>query len=253
MSNYRNIKIIENIKVHYKTSQVETFEIISDTIHKASRLVKDRWNLIIPNNSRIYVMENWIEFLFQSAPVYYWPLICLNIPFIFPAMNKNWRLIGGWTKKYGKRCVVGVKDKELINLDGSELGKKIFISENTIEEKMIHIITHELTHLCLANHNKPEWFNEGIAMVAVDRILNKNTVKKDTLKLLTNYSKESFNKNLLSNYVVGYWFIKYLDEKQPENLRRIVSKQNISEDESIKEILISFDSFRDKVIKYFDI
>lgn len=249
MSNQKKMKIVDNVKIYFKVTEMDTFEIINSTVHQVAELVKDEWNLSIPDNSRIYVMDSWLKFLFQSAPIYYWPLIGLNLPFAFPMMKKSWKSVGGWAKRYGNRHVIGIKDKTLINIEGSELGKKIFIPETTIQDKMKHIITHELTHVCLSNYKKPVWFNEGMAMLAVDKMFHKQTVRKDTLDLLSTYNMDTMKKSLLSNYIVGYWFVKYLDEKEPETLKRILSKQNIYEDEWIKEL--SFVEYRDSVIKYF--
>lgn len=246
------MKVVGNVNVYFNSNEMDTFEMINSTVHLATELIKDKWGLSIPDNSRIYVMNNWLKFLFQSAPLYYWPIIGLNLPFVFPMMKKSWGSVGGWAKRYGKRHVIGIKDKQLINLEGSELGKKIFIPETTIEDKMKHIITHELTHVCLSNYKKPEWFNEGMAMLAVDKIFQKQTVRKDTLDLLAAYNIDSIKKSILSNYIVGYWFVKYLDEKEPETLKRILSHQNMYEDVWIKELSISIIEYKDKVVKHFE-
>lgn len=251
MNNNKNKKTVGNVTVYFKTSQFDTFEIINSTADQVAKFVKDRWDLDIPYNSRIYVMDSWLKFLFQSAPVYYWPLLSLNLAFTLPAMKRNWKSVGGWAKRYGRRYVIGIKEKNLITIKGSELGKKIFISEKAVEDKIKHIIIHELTHLCLANHKKPAWFNEGMAMLAVDKVLNKQTVRKDTLDLLEEYNNDTAKKNLLANYIIGYWFVKYLDEKEVGRLNRILSRQNIYEDVIIKEISLSFIKYRDQVIKYF--
>lgn len=90
-----------------------------------------------------------------------------------------------------------------------------------------------------------------MAMLAVDKVLNKQTVRKDTLDLLEEYNSDTAKKNLLANYIIGYWFVKYLDEKEVGILNRILSRQNIYEDVFIKEISLSFIKYRDQVIKYF--
>lgn len=241
-----------NFDIYYKLSQKDTYESINESLNEVTDFIERTWKLKIPKNIRIYVMDNWIKFIFQSAPVYYWPMISLSLIFTFSSINKNWNSVGGWAKKYGSRYVIGVKDKNLISLEGSEFGKKIFIKEKTIEDKLKHIVSHEIMHACLADYKIPHWFNEGMAMITVDKILNKKTVRDDTLNLLKTYNQNILKKNILSNYIVGYWFVKYIDDKEPEILKRLLGKRNVYDDTFIKDLQISFVDYRDNVIKYFE-
>ncbi len=83
------MKVVGNVNVYFNSNEMDTFEMISSTVRQTAELVKDKWGLNIPDNSRVYVMTGWLKFLFQSAPIYYWPLIGLNLPFIFPVMKKK--------------------------------------------------------------------------------------------------------------------------------------------------------------------
>jgi hypothetical protein len=84
----------------------------------------------------------------------------------------------------------------------------------------------------------PAWLHEGLAMVTVDHLAGKATVKAETLGILADRSQganpqegyralSSDPDSLLYLAVRGYWITRYLTEAQPVLLRaQLVRRQS---------------------------
>jgi len=85
----------------------------------------------------------------------------------------------------------------------------------------------------------PAWLNEGLATVTVDRYLEKQTIRTDTLELVKSFTPKArpptyrelarqSGKAFAYHAVRGYWLVQYLEEKRPGFLRRTFSSSRVA-------------------------
>jgi len=132
--------------------------------------------------------------------------------------------------------VVGIKAPRLIADTPLAMGDSLFVQQEDLDQKFLSIVCHELTHACSADLELPAWFNEGLAMVSVDRCLGTPSVLPSTLELLKsegnlgepgdriNLENQS-REQIILLYVRGYWLTRYLVEEHPDLLREMLAGQ----------------------------
>lgn len=139
----------------------------------------------------------------------------------------------GWEQKYGNVRTVGIKPPRLLETADRRIGERIFIKEESIQDKIRSIACHELTHAFTAHLRLPAWLKEGLAMLMVDKFFLKPTVKKNTLEILKNSSDPSAGSQrsgfkgedtLLYLYIRGYWRTRYIYETCPDLLKELLAK-----------------------------
>jgi hypothetical protein len=119
--------------------------------------------------------------------------------------------------------------------DGS-VGARVFVQTGDTGEKVERTTCHELAHAFVGHLDLPAWLKEGHAMVTVDRYMGKSTVQPDTLETLERYSTKAeadgYRKVSMQDpdaavylYTRGYWITRYLDDTQPELLRRLLQQR----------------------------
>ncbi len=80
------------------------------------------------------------------------------------------------------------------------------------------------------------WLNEGLAVLAVDRLLGRPTVKTDTLDVVArsasgkpirrvNTVNEKNQDAVVALYIRGYWIARYLEEVRPGLLERLLTRR----------------------------
>jgi hypothetical protein len=140
---------------------------------------------------------------------------------------------GGWNQTYGRRTATGIKPPRLIREAATTSpGEKIFVTVEDLEEKIRHITCHELTHAFTSHLKLPVWLNEGLAMVTVDMLAGRPTVKKDTLCLLEGLEDDwplgargTDSEGLVQLYARSYWLVRYLTETQFDTLKALLEKR----------------------------
>jgi hypothetical protein len=174
-------------------------------------------------NCRVYLMDSWPRCVFLGAPLASQILLGLTLPFWYRDFKMRWEYAGGWSQRYGHRQVVGIKTPKLIAGAKDAMGESLFVQEGDAGKKYLSIVCHELTHACSAHLGLPSWMNEGLAMVSVDRCLEKQTVLEETLDLLEpaagngkpaeklDMAAQS-RRQVILLYVRGYWLTRYLQE-----------------------------------------
>ena len=175
----KNSTVIDGITLYFDDQDHDASMIFEKAITDSAGVIKETWDLNVPRDCRVYVMRTWWGFIYGSAP---WPwriLLLLTLPFWILKVVKFWKISGGWAQRFGRRHVVGVKPPMLIKAADTRLGEKIFIKENNIDNKVRNITCHELTHAFTAHLKLPMWLNEGLAMITVDKLLQKPSVKAD--------------------------------------------------------------------------
>jgi hypothetical protein len=254
-------RIINGISVVYHSSELDIAEVISDSISKTLLLIQESWGLGKPEDCRIYIMTSWWGFFFQSAPWLWRILLAISFPLWCFRAQRTWPYTAAWTQRYGQRVVIGIKPPCLLEVSDKSIGRLMFVEEKDLKTKVRHLTCHELTHACSAHLKLPAWLNEGLAAVTVDRFLEKQTIRTDTLGLLRSFVPKGnpptylqlsrLNAEAIAYHAVrGYWLVQYLEEVHPGFLKRLFSSPTVSqkiENEVAKELGLELNGFWNKI------
>ena len=243
-------RAISGITLLFDQSERDTADLIAGTCAKAVQLIDESWGLKTPADCRIYVMTSWLRFVFHSAPWHWRILLGVLFPLWSLRAKRMWSYAGGWTQRFGRRVVIGVKPPRLLELADRSIGDRIFIKETDTEEKMQHITCHEMTHAFSSHLKLPMWLNEGIAMVTVDLLLGKPTIKRETLEIIRAWPQKSKSptyremsraggEEIAYQTTRGYWITRYLEEKHAGLLRRTFSGSRSQVGASLERAVIS--------------
>ena len=226
---------IDGIILWFDETELEAAEIIGCACTKSVGLLRDCWSLSPPRDCHLYVMTCWKRFMFNAAPPMWRIALGITLPLWRGRVARIWRFAGGWAQRFGKRQAVGVKPPRLIQAVDSDIGARLFVLEDLIQRVQM-VTCHELTHVFTSHLRLPMWLNEGLAMVTVDRFFRKQTVREETLEMLTRSSgnikpgrywrlRAGNKEALLYHFVRGYWLTRYLQEVQPELLKDLLTKR----------------------------
>lgn len=227
-------KINDSVTVFFDQSEQDTAGLITDSASQALHLIHAMWGLGSPQDCRIYIMTSWWGFFFQSAPWLWRILLAISFPLWCFRAQRTWPYSAAWTQRYGRRVVIGIKPPRLLEVSDKRVGSLMYVEEKDMKIKIRHLTCHELTHACSAHLKLQPWLNEGLAWVTVDRLLEKQTIRMDTLDMLRRLvpqgSPPSYAKlsrldagAIAQNSVLGYWFVQYLEELHPGFLKRLLS------------------------------
>jgi hypothetical protein len=228
---------VDGLTVFFDADERDAAELIGRASAQSAELITRLWGLETPGDCRVYVMTSWFRFLFHSAPPYLWPVLVLLMPFWLGRVRQLWRVAGGWAQRWGRRRAVGVKPPRLMEIADTSIGSRIFVKGENIEEKVENVTCHELVHAFSGHLRLPMWLNEGLAMVTVDRYLEKQTVRGDTLDLVERWTGERdparYRKMRITSpdaivyhYARGYWITRYLEETRPELLEELLRRRS---------------------------
>jgi hypothetical protein len=222
------------IKIINAPGEVDLTAVISSACADSLRIAQELWGLKPPDDCRIYVMTSWRKFYDQAAPWYLKPFIYTSLPLWGPRAKRTWPYAGAWTQRLGRRVVIGIKPPRLLAVSNRSIGQMMYVDEKDMNVKMRHYICHELTHACALHLRLPAWLNEGIAMISVDRLLGRRTIREDTLVTLKadsprcvppDYRQLSVvdAKGVALHTLRGYWLANMLEEIEPGFQKRMFS------------------------------
>jgi len=226
---------IKGLTLFFDAKEQEAAELVGHACEQSVELMSELWGLEVPVDCRVYVMTSWPSFLFHSSPWAWRMWLGVTLPLRYGRLQKLWDMAGGWTQCYGKRRTVGVKPPRLLQAVDNRFRERIFVPRN-VEEWVQHNTCHELVHAFTDHLGLPTWLHEGLAMVTVDRLAGRPTVKVETLEVLSRqatgsrqeegYGRMSLDQEgLIYLAVRGYWVTRYLDETQPSLLRRLLERR----------------------------
>jgi len=98
---------IGKIIMAFDPGEEDTAALIGSACEKAVQLAKENWGLETAWDCRIYVMDSWLKFVFQSAP---WPwriLLGVDDTVLVLPCRRTWLYSAAWTQRYGKRAAIG--------------------------------------------------------------------------------------------------------------------------------------------------
>jgi hypothetical protein len=227
---------VSGLTLYFDDSEREAAEIIRQACERSVQLIHECWGLETPEDCRVYVMTSWLHFIFRSAP---WPWK-VQAAILFPLWSirakKMWRYAGGFHQRYGRRSAVGVKPPQLMALSDSSIGERFFVQGIDIVDKVGHTTCHELVHAFTSYLRLPMWLNEGLAQVTVDRFAGRPTIRPETIAVLEQPSGDTGpgryrnlragdEDPLVYHFVRGYWLTRYIDDTQPDLMRRLLSRR----------------------------
>jgi len=174
-------------------------------------------------------------------------------------------MAGGWTQCYGERRTVGVKPPRLLQAVDSRFRERIFVPRK-VEEWVEHNTCHELVHAFTGHLRLPIWLHEGLAMVTVDRLAGRPTVKAETLEALARpatgsrpeegYGRMALDQEgLIYLAVRGYWVTRYLVDTQPALLRKHLERRlphDVLESALAAELGVDWSGIDDVVVSCFE-
>jgi hypothetical protein len=233
------LRSINGITLFFNPSDVDTAQVISETVEKVLHINQKDWGFEKPPACSIYIMTSWWGFFYQSAP---WPwriLLTSSFPFWAFRARRTWPYSAAWTQRFGRQVAIGIKPPRLLEVSDKSIGRLMFVEEKDTMTKLRHLTCHELTHACSTHFKLPAWLNEGLAAVTVDRFLEKRTIRADTLALLRSFiprvspptyrELSRLSADAIAYYsILGYWLVRYLEELRPGFLKRLFSTPPIS-------------------------
>lgn len=232
---------ISGLTIYYDADEREAVDEIVLACEQSVRKITSAWQLNVPTDCRVFIMTTWPRCVFQGAPLGSQILLGLTLPLWYTEFKKRWHYAGGWSQQYGARRVVGIKAPRLIAQTPDPMGEKIFTTQENLEQKVLSIVCHELTHAFSSHLCLPSWLQEGLAMVTADRCLGKPTVLHNTLLLLgkgdqangtvekIDLTKQRYD-DILLLYIRGYWLTRYLADTYPELVRKILRNRHNHEE-----------------------
>jgi hypothetical protein len=230
-------KLITNgITIFYEPQERATADQVRLACERSSSIVNEQWGLKIPPNSRLYVMTDWKDFMFQSSAGYRRLFLKVTYPLWAKRVQQMWNSAGGWNLPAKDGPVIGIKPFRLMQEGDPSFGGLVFIEEPDPDKKVQQVTCHELMHAITSHLKLPLWLREGFAMLMVDRIFECSTVKSESLELLkgeySGYEAEEYREIKIKDpeYVAfqvvrGYWLTRYLAETKPDLLRSFLLKR----------------------------
>lgn len=228
---------IGGLSLYFDQDQSEAVDEIAIACERSVQTIRETWHLEPPIDCRVYILSSWPRCVFLGAPLGAQIVLGLTIPLWYSEFKKRWFYSGGWSQNYGDRQVVGIKSPRLIAEIPDSFGESIFIAEDDVDQKILSIVCHELTHACSSHLQLPTWMHEGLAMVSADKCLGKPTVLPNTLQLLNNGDgneesngelklKTQSRDEVIRLYVRGYWLTRYLVDNYSDLVIDLLKKQH---------------------------
>ena len=227
---------ISGLTLYYDREEIDYIDQMVLACERSVRTIMESWRLETPADCRVYILNRWPRCVFLGAPFSAQILLGLTLPLWYAEFRQRWAYAGGWSQGYGERQVVGIKSPRLIAGLPDSFGESIFIKEDNLDQKILSILSHELTHACSAHLKLPTWMHEGLAMVSADHSLERPTVLTETLQLIQNAAlngdsidklnmKSQDRDQIILLYVRGYWLTRLLVDTQPGLVDDLLKEQ----------------------------
>lgn len=229
-------QISDKITLYFNQREKESAKIIEAACLQSLPIIRETWGLLEPKQCRVYIVNSWFYYMFHSAPWHARIPSILSFPFWYLQTRRICKLYGGLTQSRKGNPVIGIKPlKSIANTDTS-VGNLIYVKAPTMNDKLEHILCHEMTHAFSSHLDLPLWLNEGIAMISVDIYFRKQTVREDTLNYLKNSRLRLYQagyndlpqmkkESIAYYYTRGYWITRFLMEKHPDVLKNALKKK----------------------------
>ncbi len=241
---------VDGLTLFYDSNERESGDLVRDACKRSLGIIREWWGLQPPAGCTVHVMTSWLGFVFRSAPWHRKVLLALLFPLWSIRARRVWKSAGGWVQGHGQAPAVGIKPPRLMETADRSVGDRLFVRDASVEDEVRQVTCHELTHACSNHLRLPTWLHEGIAMVSVDRLRDRPSVKMETLDLIkaksvkcrpSGYPRSSLKAAdaWVYLYARGYWLTRYLLVERPDLLRRLLERRR-SHKEVEAEVLEAF-------------
>lgn len=218
---------VAGVTLFFDESERDAGLLIRDGCARSVQVIRECWGLEPPAGCTVHVMTSWVGFAFKSAPWHRRILLAVFFPLWCFRVMRIWKAAGGWVQGYGRSPAVGIKPPRMLAGADRSVGDKLFIRDVDVAGEVGQVTCHELTHAFTNHLRLPTWLHEGIAMVSVDRMRGKPSVRSDTLDLIekqscgkspSGYPRRSLRdaNTWIYLYARGYWLTRYLVETKPQ-------------------------------------
>lgn len=224
---------VAGFKLIYAPEEEAGAEVIRGAIEDSVPVIRELWPFRPPRRAKVVVWTDWMDGYRQGLPRVQRLLLPLTRKRIAGYGDRLWKLVGGITLRSQPPAVL-IKPPRLLKDADIRIGEKLFVRLDDINDRVRSMVCHELVHAYATVRPLPAWLNEGIAMITVDRFFGFDNVKPQTLELLgtTTAPVRSYravprltDSELVKFYARAYWLTRYLHEKHPEELQRILGQR----------------------------
>jgi hypothetical protein len=228
---------INGLTLLYEPQEAEAAAIVREACRASIDLLHGTWGLPIPRDCRVIIMTSWQQFMTLGPPLVARLPLAITRPLWQGRYARVWPLAGGWAQTFGWRRAVGVKPPRLIESADQTVGAQIFIRDTDLTARVQNITCHELTHAFTVHLLLPMWLHEGLAMIAAERYLQRQTIQPETVAVLTEqpwpgrplgYRGLQRRRDwtlMAQHYQRGYWLTRFLLEAHPNLLRELLAKR----------------------------
>lgn len=226
----------DELSVYYDAGDGDAAELVARAVTESAQLIRELWSVDEPRDCRVYVMTSWRRFLLHAAPWQLKPVVVVLLPLYASRARKVWQFAGGWHVSLGKRRAVGVKPPRLLAEADRSVGDRIYVRGQDLDQQVRQATCHELVHAFTDHLALPTWLHEGLAMVTVDHLAGRETVRRDSLAVIERLSREQDaggriatptegSDELLYLVIRGYWLTRYVEETQPDLLAGLLNRR----------------------------
>ena len=227
---------VAGLTLYYAAEESDAAAVIREACADSVEVIRECWGLAPPSGCTVFVMTSWLGFVFRSAPWHRRILLAVFFPVWCFRVMRVWQVAGGWVQGHGQVPAVGIKPPRLLVSADRSVGDKMFVRDVDESGEARQITCHELTHACSNHLRLPTWLHEGLAMVSVDRLRGRPSVKRETLDLMEalsiNTSPSGYPRGSLKDaeawvylYARGYWLTHYLVATQPTLLHELLARR----------------------------
>lgn len=211
--------------------------LIRHVCDRTAHLLQEKWQLSLPAATQVHIMRSWCTFPFNASSWSRKVLLAAAFPLWAIKAKRLWAFSGGWAIPHPRKPAIGIKPPDLLQVSDRSMGQRIFIDDMDTITKVQSIASHELTHAATAHLKLPAWLNEGIAMVTVDAVFERGTVKPVTLESLKTTQPKVHPRSyrqlriqdkeaLVYLYVRGYWITRFFVALYPDVLLHVLSRRH---------------------------
>jgi hypothetical protein len=216
----------ERITLFFSKKNSELADLMIKKLPMMEQLIQSKWNLEIPEKYRFYIMDSMYQSILHPASFLRKIILILTFPIWYKRAKKAWKISAGWTMNNHGEKILGIKSifemKKSIEANKNKIYNSI---HNDIYIRAECTACHEMTHVFTSHLHLPFWLNEGIAQYTVDKYLGEPSISTDTIGYLFQDNKP--NHPYLTEFLYGYWIVRYIEDIKEGNLENIIKDKNI--------------------------
>jgi|GEM_PF-3918969 len=237
---FEQFEISQDIMVFYKPADkqemLQVFEKIKPQLDKIDEILYQ--NLSTP--LRVYFTDSMLSVMFHTTTFGKKIAMFILLPFWYGKAKKYWNYSKGWLMKNNLLNSIVVKNSDGIKKSIS-MNKVVYKEEfepKSIVEQQRRVFLHQYVQALLSKTRKPEWLEEGLSYMILEKYYGSSIIKEETLQMVQGLPESSVEDIIFSG-IKGYWMIKYIDRNYPDLLDKLLKDIAEGTVESLEESLFS--------------